>query len=105
LKINDCNSYRVDHNFINRIKELHEIYGESYQEIMAIEEMAELTKALIKKLRKKENINDIIEEVADSLICIISLAHLYGYEKVMSIINQKWQRQSERDSLEKYANK
>jgi len=45
---------------------------------VAIEEMSELTKALIKNnFRNKDNINDVFEELGDVLFCINTIMHIY----------------------------
>ena len=40
-------------------------FGKNAQIVVAIEEMSELTKALTKQLRGSQNLNSIIEEIAD----------------------------------------
>ena len=48
-------------------------FGKNAQIVVAIEEMAELTKALTKKLRGSQNLNSIIEEIADVEIMLDQL--------------------------------
>ena len=53
--------------------------GKQYQVGMAIEEMSELTKELIKNsVRGKDNIDNIIEEIADVRVTIEGLMRLYN---------------------------
>jgi len=52
-------------------------WGEPLQMIMAIEEMAELTKCIVKYLRKKDPTN-ILEEIADVEIMITQLKMIFG---------------------------
>lgn len=52
-------------------------WGRELQILMGIEEMAELTKALIKSLRGKENRDNIIEEMADVEIMMGQLKRLF----------------------------
>ena len=49
------------------------------QDIFVLEEMSELQKELTKRLRGKNNINDIIEEGADVLLTSLILLRAYGY--------------------------
>ena len=48
-------------------------FGKKNQFAVAIEEMSELTKALTKKLRGSQNLNSIIEEIADVEIMLDQL--------------------------------
>ena len=48
-------------------------FGKNTQIVVAIEEMSELTKALTKKLRGSQNLNSIIEEIADVEIMLDQL--------------------------------
>ena len=54
-----------------------EKWGRELQILMGIEEMAELTKELIKNLRGKENRDNIIEEMADVEIMMGQLKRLF----------------------------
>lgn len=58
-------------------------YGESAQIDIAIEEMAELTKALIKERREKKNnakaVCDICEEIADVAIMLEQLMIIFDF--------------------------
>ncbi len=54
-----------------------EKWGRELQILMGIEEMAELTKALIKHIRSKENRDNIIEEMADVEIMMGQLKRLF----------------------------
>ena len=53
-------------------------WGKDLQLIMGIEEMAELTKALIKDIRGKPNYDNILEEIADVEIMLTQLKCIYG---------------------------
>ncbi len=54
-----------------------EKWGRELQILMGIEEMAELTQALIKNLRGRENRDNIIEEMADVEIMMGQLKRLF----------------------------
>lgn len=69
-------------------------WGEDLQELIAIEEMAELTKAIIKGRRKcssKER-QEIIDEIADVQIMIWQLAEMYDRIEVQGAITKKMER-------------
>ena len=68
------------------------VFGRLAQEDMAIEEMSELTKALLKYRRKQTNLNydNVREEIADVKIMIAQLEMMYG--NVYDIVNQKIKR-------------
>lgn len=67
---NDCNAYE------KAIKQ----WGEPLQKAIAIEEMAELTKALIKNLRGKAS--NVEEEIADVKIMIRQLEKMFNKEAI-----------------------
>lgn len=58
-----------------------EAYGKEAQLKMAIEEMAELTQAICKSFRGKENLDNIIEEIADVEIMLAQLKLIYKLKK------------------------
>lgn len=65
-------------------------FGYSAQMHMAIEEMAELTNALMKYERDRTSYRDIEEEIADVYIMLEQLTLMYSSkEDVDKIINQK----------------
>lgn len=68
-------------------------YGISAQVDVAIEEMAELTKALL-KVRRDGPIEDVLEEMADTKIMLVQLEMIYG--PVDGIVEQKLARLHER---------
>ena len=51
--------------------------GVRFQNDIAIEEMSELTKALIKNNRGKNNVDEISEEIADVMIMLETLMLVY----------------------------
>ena len=81
-----------------------EIYGEEKQIDMCIEEMAELTKALLKlrraKPKDKEEVNkriaDIEEETADVAIMIAQLEIIFDAGRIQSAANKKIKRLAQR---------
>ena len=54
-----------------------ETYGKDAQLKMAIEEMAELTQAICKSFRGKDNLDNIIEEIADVEIMLAQLKIIF----------------------------
>ena len=71
-------------------------YGVEPQRKMAIEEMAELTNALMKFDRGRNTVDDIIEEIADVTIMMSQLAIIYGQKAVQLQIDYKTQRLARR---------
>lgn len=67
------------------IKEIYkqaiETYGKDAQLKMAIEEMAELIQAICKSFRGADNLDNIIEEIADVEIMLAQLKLIYGIEQ------------------------
>lgn len=62
---------------------LIEKYGENMQCIVAMEEMAELQKELSKAIRGKQDINHIIEEIADVEIMLEQLKLIFRCENAV----------------------
>lgn len=72
-------------------------WGEDNQLIVAVEEMAELTKEICKRQRGDGNIDHICEEIADVRICLEQLEMIFGCEdSVYGIMQQKAGRLLER---------
>lgn len=73
-----------------------ETYGIDAQRRMAVEEMAELTNALMKQDRGRNTAMDVIDEIADVTIMMQQLAFMYGREVVQERIEYKTQRLAHR---------
>lgn len=81
-------------------------YGVSIQSDMAIEEMSELTKAILKNRRiwrfgseeeLKKQVENIVEEAADVLITVVQVIMMYDHKgKVQDIVDFKINRLQER---------
>lgn len=73
----------------DKLKEIIKVYGEHNQELKAIEEMAELTKAIL-----KGNVNDIKEEMADVWVMLQQLQIIYNVSnlQIENIANSKIER-------------
>ncbi len=72
-----------------------EKWGLDLQVNMAIEEMAELTHALMKHRRDPDNIDKIIaviDEIADVIIMINQIKIIFGKEEIDSHIDTKLKR-------------
>jgi len=72
-------------------------WGPVAQVDMAIEEMAELTKALIKMRRTRggtrvQRREDVREEIADVLMTVQQMRYLYGAKEVDAYIEMKTKR-------------
>lgn len=81
-----------------KLKIIIEKYGKEPQVDMCIEEMSELTKALLKERRGKGNIKDIAEEIADVQIMLEQMKWIFEIEddEINEIIDYKLNRTLER---------
>ena len=80
-------------NRINLYKNLFERNKEK-QLIVALEELSELQKEITKNLRKKSNIDNLIEEIADVQIIIEQLKYYFNIpeESVNEVMDYKLER-------------
>ena len=75
--------------------------NKKYSEVMhfmSMEELAELQQAISKKARGKKDNENLIEEIADSLICIDFLLHKYEIKEseLNKVIDSKIDRMDRR---------
>ena len=107
--IRDKNEYLIHHTFNKKIiDETMDRYGIERQSLVAMEELAELQKAISKLVRNPEERtkplefkglkNNLIEEMADVLICMDQLIEFYNVQRcdVQDIIQAKLERQAKR---------
>ena len=82
----------------NVVKKSIEHYGANLQTVVCMEECAELIQAVSKTKRGKDNRNNLIEEVADVMICIEILKQVYGISdnEIQNYVCQKQNRSIER---------
>lgn len=73
------------------LKDALDTYGIQSQSDIAIEEMSELTKAIIKNRRNPSApaTENLLEEIADALIMLEQLTIHYGTEFISEFIQQK----------------
>lgn len=73
-------------------------YGKNNQSTVCMEECAELIQAISKAKRGKINRDNMVEEIADVLICIEMLKQMYmiSNEKINKWIEKKQAREAER---------
>ena len=64
----------------NILEEALDILGEKAM-VIAMEELSELIQAISKMIRGKENINNLVEEYADVLICLSLVSKYYNLDK------------------------
>lgn len=77
-------------------------YGADMQQVIAIEEMAELTKELCKYKRGQDNFDHIAEEIADVEIMMEQLKIMFNaHEEVDTYKAKKLKRLEERLNLER----
>lgn len=73
-------------------------YGKNNQSTVCMEECAELIQAISKAKRGKINRDNMIEEIADVLICVemLKLMYMISNEKINKWIEKKQAREAER---------
>lgn len=91
-------------SYIKTLKQAIDTYGVEMQRAVAIEEMAELTKELIKAKRYGDvNVSEISEEIADVEIMLEQLKMIYRNKSaVEKIRTEKIKRLADRLSEESY---
>ena len=107
--IRDKNEHLIHHTFNKKIiDETMDRYGIERQSLVAMEELSELQKAISKLVRNPEERtkplefkglkNNLIEEMADVLICMDQLIEFYNVQHydVQDIIQAKQERQAKR---------
>lgn len=79
------------------------VYGESQQVLICIEEMAELTKELLKTFRGKYDKDHLKEEVADVYVTLEYIKKIFGIsnKEIEEIGLQKLYREEERINANK----
>ena len=80
-------------NQINVMLDALEHYGNNPQVDMAIEEMSELTKELLKNRRGKENRSDIAMEMTDVYIMLEQLKFIFGIDETELKVNAEFKLQ------------
>lgn len=90
-------TYNIDESVIGRSVD-H--YGEEIQSTVCMEECAELIQAISKAKRGRIDRDNMIEEIADVLICIEMLKQMYmiSDEKINKWIEKKQEREVKRIS-------
>ena len=82
----------------NVVKKSIEYYGADLQTVVCMEECSELIQAISKMKRGKDNRDNLIEEMADVMICIEILKQVYGISdnEIQNYVCQKQNRSIER---------
>lgn len=92
-----------------KIYQVADHYDEESQTDMLIEEMSELTKALLKNRRAqkgytntpvRQTVYNIEEEIADVIVMLIQIVYLGDFEDIEEIIEEKLDRQLDRIAKE-----
>lgn len=65
-------------------REAIELFGNTSQKVMVIEEMSELTKELCKELRDRGNVENIADELADVEITLAQLKMIYNIHDLVN---------------------
>ena len=84
----------TNNNITDVLENAIRTYGVSLQLVIAIEEMAELTQAISKSFRGKENRDDIIGEVADVMVMLEQIKLIYNldYQDIENKIQERLAR-------------
>lgn len=77
-------------------KEAVEAYGSFHQTLKAMEEMGELTTALVKFRDGRAVYEDVVDEIADATIMMFQLSLIFDKDKVEDRINDKLHRLEKR---------
>lgn len=86
----------------NQCEAIAEHYGLGNQLPIAIEEMSELTKEICKYIRENDNLNDLVEEIADVQIMVEQLKIMFEiHDKVDEMVDYKLDRQLRRIEKER----
>lgn len=84
----------------SQCRKIADHYGEQHQMLKAVEEMAELTQAIIKRIHGECSIGAYAEELADAAIMIEQLGYLHnekcGTVSVEQYVHEKLERQMKR---------
>ena len=80
------------------LKQAIDRYGKTLQTFVAIEEMSELTKELVKNMRGSDNHESIVEELADVYIMLDQIQIMNGINlnEVVAKMHEKLERLKER---------
>lgn len=81
---------------IELYSQLVKMYGFGHQMDVAVEEMSELTNALMKSKRRRASKEEVVTEIADVVICMEQLGLHYGVKAVLDEKERKLQRLKER---------
>ena len=65
-------------------------YGEEHQMLKAVEEMAELTQQIAKRIRMQYSVNAYAEELADAAIVLEQLEYLFAKAAYRSTMLDKY---------------
>lgn len=76
----------------NIYKEAVAKFGINAQEMMCIEECAELIDVLAKQSRGRVKVIEIVEELADVYIMVLQMAHFYGIQNFHDKVDDKLKR-------------
>lgn len=82
-----------------------ELWGVESQKMMLVEECSELLNVIAKEFRGRATKEDVIEEIADVLIMVKTMALIYGPDKVNEVYIKKMKRLKLREDEDKESNK
>ena len=87
-------------DYVETLEKAVEVFGERIQSEIAIEEMAELTKEIVKNFRGNDNVQNIIEEIADVQIMLDQLKIMFDCQ-----VEVQWSMEEKIERLNNRINK
>lgn len=87
-------------NQVNIMLDAISLFGDHAQIDMAIEEMCELTKELLKNKRCKGNRGEIAEEMADVYIMLEQLKFIFGVDETELKVNAEFKLHRLRERMD-----
>lgn len=89
-------AYNIDDNFLKDTITLH---GAVLKQVIAMEELAELTQQISKSIRGEQDHDHLTEEFADVMICMemVKLINDLDDSDIQKWIDYKMNRQAKRD--------
>lgn len=85
------------------ISECIKHYGEEMQLVVCMEELSELSQTISKEIRSKGDRNNLVEEMADVIICLENLKQIFAVTnaEIKEWVNFKQERVLQRMNSEK----
>jgi len=86
----------IDFKLLSALTKARKVYGDNYLIDLAIEEMGELIVAINHYRRKRVEAKAVQEEIADVMLALKELQHIFGTGDVIDIYRAKCERFEQR---------